>query len=258
MKNNFSICLFLLFLLNISCIKKEEEKKEGEIKINSAIAIWQSEEYGLDRYFEKYEIKPTAIFYNMQDESEILFFNHRIKWINKDNHIQLNIDGDVFSLDGETTLNAVWGSDKDSVNFTNDWDEMKYYKSPHYELIGIRLHFDPCNGIGCSVNHFLWYDFKRKKKNYFGTFRTDNKLALYAFNNNACVDYLSGTFVGDAQGGTAMNFNRELYSLNNKGKFVLQKDSNGDVYKITQTTFPNDTTINGDNVTVHWFENIKE
>lgn len=260
MKSSFFILSFLLFFLFISCTKEAKKEVENAVTVKTVAvkAVWESEDYGLDRYFEKHEIKPTAIFYNKQDGSDILFFNHRINWVNKDNNIQLNIDGDVFSLDGETTLNAVWGSDKDSVNFTNDWDEMKYYKSPDYELVGIRMHFDPCTGIGCSVNHFLWYDFKRKTKNYFGTFRTDNKLALYAFNNNEFVDYLSGTFVGDAQGGTAMNFNRELYSLNGKGEFILQTDSKGNAYQISQTTFPNDTTIGGDKVTMNWFENIKE
>jgi hypothetical protein len=257
MKGSVLIYSFMLvFLSNTSCNKEE---KRGEVKVPSATkSTWESEEYGLDRYFEKHEIKPTAVFYNKYDSSEILFFNHRIKWINKDNHIQLNINGDVFSLDGETTLNSVWGSDKDSVHFVNNWDEIKYYKSPDYEVVGIRMHFDRCNGLGCSVNHFLWYDLKKKTKNYFGTFRTENKLALYSFNNNKSVDYLSKTFVGDAQGATEMNFITELYSLNEKGKFVLQKNPSGDAYRITQTTFPNDTTIEGDRVTIHWFENIKE
>jgi hypothetical protein len=255
MQYSFLIFLFTLLLLNVSCIK--EEQKETP-KIVAVKPVRQSEEYGLDNYFKKHEIQPDAVFYNMHDGSEILFFNHRVKWINKDNKIQLNIDGNIFGLDGETTLNAVWDNDKDTVSLVNDWDEMKYYKSKEYELIGIRMYFDPCNGIGCSANHFLWYDFKKKTKNYFGTFRTDNRLALYSFNNNESIDYLSKTFVGDAQGATEMNFVTELYSINGKGEFILQKDSNENPYKITQTTFPNDTTIKGDRLNIHWFENIKE
>ena len=95
-------------------------------------------------------------------------------------------------------------------------------------------------------------------ENYFGTFRTDEELNLYLFNNNDQIDYLSRTFVGDAQGATEMNFITELYSLNKKGAFVLQKDSSGVPFQITQTTFPNDTTKVDIKVSIHWFENIKE
>lgn len=61
---------------------------------------------------------------------------------------------------------------------------------------------------------------KKKTKNFFGTFRTDNKLAIYSFNNKS-VDYISGTFIGDAQGATPMNVISELYFLNDKGEFIL-------------------------------------
>ncbi len=253
MKNYSIVALF--FVLNISCVK---EKNVQEVKIADAGKVWQSEEYGLDDYFKKNEIQPTAVFTNMHDASEILFFNHSVKWISKGGEIWMNIDGDVFRLDKGVTLNDVWGNDNDSVNYMNDWDEMKYYKYKNSEMIGIRMYFDQCTGIGCSVNYFLLYDLKKKTKNYFGTFRTDNKLALYSFNNKGSVGYLSRTFIGDAQGATEMNFITELYSLNDNGVFVLQKDLNGKPYQIIQTTFPNDTTIVGDKVTVHWFENIKE
>jgi hypothetical protein len=264
MKNYFLIfSIIAFFLLNSSCIKDKKNEtavvaKEDKLITVPVKKIWESEEYGLDDYFERNEIKPTAVFYNKHDSSKIAFLNHLVRWINIDGVIKLNIDGDIFRLDKGITLNDVWGEDKDSITYMNDWDEMKYYKYKNYEMIGIRMHFDQCTGIGCSVNYFLWYDLKKRTKNYFGTFRTDNKLALYSFNNNQSIDYVSGTFIGDAQGGTEMHFKKELYSLNDKGVFILQQDSNGNPYQITQTTFPNDTTIPGDKVTINWFEDIKE
>ncbi len=216
------------------------------------------EEYDIDAYFNRYKIQPMAIVLNTYTESEISIFYHKIKWIDKDGMNTIRIDGKLIDLETKVTLNPVWDKGGDSVKFINNWDEIKYYRLNGNEFIAVRMHFNPFAGLGCSVYYFLVYDFKNKTENYFGTFRTDEELNLYSFNNNDQIDYLSRTFVGDAQGATEMNFITELYSLNKKGAFVLQKDSNGAPFQINQTIFSNDTTKKNIQIIIHWFENIKE
>ena len=196
----------------------------------------------LDHYFGEHEIIPSIVVNNIErNQTEVQLLKHKIKWLNTDDETKIKIDNDLFSLRDKATLNIVWDS-KDSVDFANNWDEMKLYKINDRELIGIRMSFQPCTGLGCSVDYFLIYDLLTKTQNCFGTFRTDNKLALYHFNNDDRLDYLSKTFSGDAQGSTPMEFIYELYSMENNGHFVQQKDKNGQTYQIKQTTFPNDTT----------------
>jgi hypothetical protein len=124
------------------------------------------------------------------------------------------------------------------------------------ELIGIRMTFYPCTGLGCSVDYYLIYDLQTRTKNFFGTFRTANNLSLYNFNNDDKLDYLSKTFSGDPQGSTPMEFIYELYSMENNGHFVQQKNESGQAYQIKQTTFPNDTTKT-EIFEQKWFKEIK-
>jgi hypothetical protein len=231
----------IILTIFVSCDNKTENEKADSKKQESKTSFL--DQGRIDHYFSEYEIKPSVETNNNEGgtETEIQLLKHKIKWLDADDETKIKIDNDLFALKDKATLNLVWDN-HDSVDFSNNWDEMKLYKINGRELIGIRMSFQPCTGLGCGVDYFLIYDVQTKAKNFFGTFRTDNKLALYNFNNDDRIDYVSKTFSGDAQGATPMEFIYELYSMDPNGHFVLQKDSSGQTYQIKQTTFPNDST----------------
>ena len=231
---------FLILIIFASC-SNPTKNKTIEIK-TQANNIRSFDRGNLDHYFSEYEIIPSIAVNNTEgNQTEVELSNHRIKWLNTDDETKIKIDNDLFTLKDKSTLNIVW-ENRDSVDFADNWDEIKLYKFNDRKIIGIRMSNHRCNGIGCSVNYFLVYDIQSKTKTFFGTFRTDNKLALYNFKNDEKLDYLSKTFSGDAGGSTPMQFIYELYSMENRGNFILQKNSSGQTYEIKQTTFPNDTT----------------
>lgn len=219
---------------------------EKEININ----------YKLKKHFQLYRIKPSIEIINTEgNQTNIQLANHKIKWISTDDETKIKIDNDLFTLKDKETLNIVW-DDKDSVDFVNNWDEIKLYKHNNKEYIGIRMSFSPCTGLGCSVNYFLIYEVATKSKNFFGTFRTENELELFDFSNDNKLDYVSKTFSGDSNDLTPIEFIYELYSINTEGQFELQKDKNGSSYQIVHTIYPNDTTKK-DSLTDKWITRIK-
>lgn len=245
---------FLILATFASC-KDKTESKVTNIKTQSN-KMSSFDRAKLDYYFDLYEVNPSIAVYNNEgNQTEVQLAKHAIKWLNTDDETKIKIDNDLFTLKDKATINIVWDNN-DSVDFANNWDEMKLYKIKDRELIGIRMSFEPCTGLGCSVNYFLIYDLRTKTKNYFGTFRTDNKLALYNFNNDDKLDYLSKTFNGDAHGSTPMEFIYELYSMEENGHFVQQQNGSGQAYQIRQTTFPNDTT-KSETFEQRWITEIK-
>jgi hypothetical protein len=231
-------CLVVLTILTSCGIDKNKKSVSIDKPEPTEISIHEQ----LRTYIDKHRITPSITVNNSEgNQTDIQLSNHKIKWINTENEIKIEIDNDIFSIMDKITLNNVQDSE-DSVNFANNWDEIKLYKYDDREIVGIRMLNAPCTGIGCSVNYYLIYDLKTKTKNFFGTFRTDNELALYDFRKDGKVDYLSKSFIGDAQGSTQMKFIYELFSMQPNGQFKQQKDTNGKAYQIIQTTFPEDTT----------------
>lgn len=237
-----------------SC-KDKIESKSTDLKTQpDNISSFDGSKLGY--YFAEYEIKPLiAVYNNDGNQVEVELEKHTVKWLNSEDETKIKIDNDLFTLRDKVTINMVWNNN-DSVDFSNNWDEMKYYKINDRELLGIRMSYQPCTGLGCGVDYFLIYDLKTKTKNFFGTFRTDNRLALYNFNNDDKLDYLSKTFRGDLHASTPKEFIYELYSMEVNGHFVQQKNSSGQAYQIRQITFPNDT-INSETFEQTWFTNIK-
>lgn len=248
------IIAFLIIIILTSCNDKKVSKATNlKTQVSKTSSINRDR---LDYYFGEYEIKPSMVVNNIDgNQTEVHLSKHIIKWFNTDDETKIQIDNDLFTLKDKVTLNHVWGNE-DNVDFANNWDEMKLYKINDRDLIGIRMSFEPCTGLGCNINYFLIYDFQTRTKNFFGTFRTDNKLALYNFNNDKKLDYLAKTFSGDAQGLTPMEFIDELYSMENNGHFVKQINSNGQTFQIKQTTFPNDTA-KAETFEQRWLTEIK-
>lgn len=122
------------------------------------------------------------------------------------------------------------------------------------------MSFYPCTGLGCSVDYFLFYDLRHKTKNYFGTFRADNELKLFHFNNDErySIDYLSKSYYDlTDSSGDKREIVYELFSLSDKGKFILQKDNQGMPYFIKHRFAAEDTTSFEETWQKRWFEKIK-
>lgn len=238
----------LLILASFAACNSETQPEISNPKPQTTTSVqsFQSDRDILDNYFQEHELKPVLEVNNPNDnETSIRLLKHNIEWINTDYETKIKINNDIFSLRENATINIVWDDDEDSVDFANNWDEIKLYNFKGRELIGMRMSFHPCTGLGCGVSYFLIYDPQTKTKNFFGTFRIDNTLALYDFKNDDKLDYLSKTFKGDAHGSTPMEFIYELYSMENNGRFMQQINVAGQPYQIKHTTFPNDTTKAG-------------
>lgn len=253
--------LFIIFLVTLcSCgdekIKNENVKTKDSIVTQTVVIYKENFNEKLKAHFELRSIKPSIEINNTNgNQLEIQLGSHLIKWFNTEDETKIKINNDLFTLKDKVTLNNVRIS-KDSVDFANNWDEIKLFKYNDREYIGIRMSFSPCTGLGCSVDYFLIYDVKTKGKNFFGTFRTDNSLELFNFNNDDKIDYVSKTLSGDAHGATSIEYIYELYSMEPDGKFKEQKDKSGLIYHIKHTIFPDDK-IKEDKFEENWITEIK-
>ena len=250
--------LFIVLILATGCCKLIKNKKPEIIPEKPASEIPKGNEPDeeeirsqLEKYFDSYRLIPAIEINNIQsDQTEIQLANHHIKWFDSENGTKIRIDNETISFKDCITLNNVWW-EPDSVDFVNNWDQIRLFKYKSRELIGIRMLFDPCTGNGCSVNYFLVYDAATKSKNFFGTFRTDNELELFDFRNDQKIDYVSKTFIGDNYEGPK-TFRYELYSLNSYGKFLPQKDETG-ICQIDLITYYGHSGY--PELTHHWINN---
>lgn len=207
----------------------------------------------LNNYFYNYEIEPSIIINNTEgNQTSIELGNHKIKWIDTEDETKIRIDNELFTLKDKITLNTIWGN-KDSVDFANNWDEIKLFKYNQIELIGIRMSFKPCTGLGCGIDYFCIYDLKSKTKNFFGQYRIDRKMALYHFDNE--LSFVSKTYRESANDSRVEHFYK-LFSMNETGQFSEKKNSNGLTYWIKRITFPDDT-ISREILEENWIQKIK-
>ncbi|WP_405368355.1 hypothetical protein [Nonlabens sp. Asnod2-A12] len=207
------IKLTLVLILISSCSKK----KTTESKI-----ITKKIEYGIiiTDYLESEKYKPTVVFNNPNynnKKSIIRLLGNEISWSEKNNALEIIINGNKINTSDKVTLNNNWGNSVDSVNFANNVRQIKLYESE--SLIGFILTNEPCSGLGCSVNYQLIYDLSTKSESYFGRFRTGFELELYDFNQDSKIDFLSKTFYGRNE---QMIDTTEfiMYSQIEKGKFA--------------------------------------
>jgi hypothetical protein len=260
--NRFFILLILALFISCKNDKTQNTspvfKKILSAKSTEKINLEQTIEDRLKIHFELNRITPSIIINNTENnQTEIQLSNHKIKWLNTDNETKIRIDNDLFTLKDKVTLNKV-REDNDSIDFANNWDEIKLYKHNDREYIGIRMSFVPCTGLACSVNYYLIYDIKTKTKSFFGTFRTDNELELFDFGNDDKIDYVSKTYIEQNDGVTEeiINF-YELYSMEINGKFNLQVDSRNKPYFIKRTFNAETDKEIEEKFEQHWITNIK-
>ena len=107
--------------------------------------------------------------------------------------------------------------------FCNSLEMIKLYHYNDNEIIFLKFSYNPCTGLGCDVEDYLIYDVKNNQINFFGNFKTTN-LDFYNFPFNKNLNYISTEFQGDFNGAKAIHIISRVYSLNEKGNFVLYKD----------------------------------
>jgi hypothetical protein len=252
----FVALVILILLVLHSCTTRTENKKITSP--SSAVVKTPSlERLTLDNYFAINEITPAVIINNIsRRQTTIKLKDHTIKWLDTDEQeTKIKIDNDLFTLKDKITLNDVWEG-QDSVDFINNWDQAALYQLDDRMLIGIRMISDPCSGIGCSASFFLIYDLQTRVKNFFGTFRSDNKLSLYRFNHDDKLYYTSKTYTESNADTLPTIITYELYAMDPDGHFLQQKNNKGQPYEIEERTLYYEP-LNTASITQNWIEEIK-
>src|SRR2546423_9742624 len=140
----YLIALFSSYAL-LGCREKPDYNKAVKYVLISRKNINDS----LDNYFYKYEIEPKIIINNVEhNQTKVSFLDHKIEWLDSEKETKIKVDNDLFSLKKEATLNNVWGEDVDSVDFANNWDQIKSFRFIDEEIISIRMSFYLCTGLG--------------------------------------------------------------------------------------------------------------
>ena len=214
-------------------VSKTETNDSQKVQIQFDSTINRTEiqsnniEYGVlvEEYLKTKSIEPTIVF-NNDGRSEINLLKHRISWRqNKDEiGIKIIIDGHIINTKDRVTLNNVWGTGIDSINFANSIQQVKIYEED--SLIGFVLTYEPCSGLGCGVNYQLIYCFKTKQLSCFGRFRTGFEFELYNFNSDNLPDYLSKTFYGRNNAQMIDTTLFVMYSQTKYGNFKEFKTNN--------------------------------
>ncbi len=267
------LILILVAFLSIGCAAqkpidlKDEKPPEPPKEKKSKIKIKKlSVKEKLKYYFISREVKPSVIVNNVTDsmlkngEEVVNIADHKVVWdFSSDKETKIKIDGDAFSLKNQKTLNIV-DSDKASVDFTNDWDQIKLFEFGDRKLIGISMVNNPCTGIGCRVMNYLIYDLKTKNKTFFGTYRfaLDREFGLFDFGNDGTLDFLSGTY-DDGNDGKGIEFKNiyQIFTMDDKGFFHVQTDIKGKPYFMKRVYKEDDYEEIDAKFEHYWIEEIK-
>ncbi len=244
MKSTFKILTILTIL--ISCISATDKTENSSEQVD----------YGqmIEEYLQTKIIEPTIVF-NNDGRNEFNLLNHKISWKVLEKGIEITIDRNTIKTSDKVTLNTVWGSGVDSVNFANFLQQVKIYE--YDSLIGFVITSSPCTGLGCGINYQLIYDLKTKRQSYFGRFRTGFEFELYNFNSDNKPDYLSKTFYGrNAEGIDTTEF--IMYSQMKNGDFKEFKSDKQEIYwfKYIYTEFQTD--LNNEGFEEEWIEKINK
>jgi len=244
MKATFKILTILIIF--VSCLSATDKPENYSQKIDYNQII--------ENYLRTKTIEPTIVF-NNDGRNEFDLLKHKISWKDLEKGIEITIDGNIIKTNDKVTLNTVWGSGVDSVNFANYLQQINIYED--YSLIGLVLTNTPCTGLGCSVNYQIIYDLKTKKQTFFGRFRTGFEFELYNFNSDNRPDYLSKTFFGrNAQGIDTTKF--VLYSQTENGDFKEFKTDKQEIFWFKHIYTEFQTDLKNEGFEENWIEKINK
>jgi len=249
--------IFFTFLL-FSCTEKSNKKKEAENKLieeqsvsdennkNEKIIEISIQEKNLNNFLDSiklFKILPTDTlevkFRYVQLENFELGKN-TIQIFKKDsfNIDWIKINSDKLKVENLKTINPRIDDETEEM-FCNSIQKIKLYNFKSYKFLFIEFTSHPCTGLGCGVSDYLIYDLNNNQLSLFGNFRTAD-LDFYNFPFNNKINYISTEYQGDFHGATPNHFISRIYSLDNNGKFWLEKDSTGKEYYFEIITCPND------------------
>jgi len=209
---------FILVCCSDKKINKITTEKNDSISIDEKIEQFESN-------LNKHKINPT--FTSSLDSISHFDKNLKVRIFDNNGNFGISINDYKFDVKNLETQNDVW-SGKDSLKYTNQVSQIKYYKDLNKILL--LLDFDMCTGLGCSVNYQIIYDLKTKNIQPFGRFRTGNDMNIYKINNENY--YLSKTFHGrNAQLKDTIFY--ELFKIDNLNQIPKTK-------RIAEFTFQNE------------------
>ena len=239
----FSITLIGFGVLTSTVIAQTTSRRSVSAASRNRIDTFRQ----LERHFARYELKPVKVIRKHPDPSKssrsksILIGRHKVEWINEVdpkgiNRATVRINGDTIKLKGDQTINAIDEKTQDT-EWVNDWWQMRLYRIADREFLGIEMNQSGCTGLGCSVSIQLVYDFKSKKRNFFGTFRTDSTVRLFDFTAQGDLFYVAKSCdCLNASGEQIVRYT--LYRLKGDGAFEIVNDEKGKAYFIRHSHFP--------------------
>ncbi|MFV0529967.1 MAG: hypothetical protein ACK5MD_00820 [Flavobacteriales bacterium] len=247
--------IFLLFSCsenkknNLSENNTIQEQSALIEKMNLAMVVEISQrEFFFNQFLDSiktFKIQPIdtlEVGYNVKQLESYKIGKNTIQIFKKDslNIDWIKINSNKITIENLKIINPrVDGKIEDM--FCNSIQKIKLYNFNNDEIIFLEFTSHPCNGLGCSVSDYLIYDIKNNQVNLFGNFRTAN-LDFYNFPFDKKLNYISTEYQGDFHGATPIHFISRVYSMDNKGKFQLEKDLKGKEYYYEIITFPNDAT----------------
>lgn len=250
--------LYIIILIQIlACAEKKRNDdslnspKENQKIENHNINAEKNSEISLkERHFNEflesiktYKIQPVDSLvteYNITQLENYKIRNNNIQIFKKDS-ININwikINSNKFLIENLKITNNPTDGSNDKM-FCNSLQKVKLYNFNSNDVILLEFISNPSTGLGSSVTDYLIYDVKNNKLNLFENFRGADS-DFYNFPFNKKLNYISSDFSGDYHGATPMHFISKIYSLNDNGKFQLEKDSNGKEYFYETVTYPND------------------
>lgn len=216
--------LYVLFLaiVLLGCTDKKTIKNQDFN--NDSISVFKNIEQ-FESNLEKHKINPT--FSTSLDSISYFDKSLKINTFDNNENFKIEINNNKFEVKKLQSLNDVWNG-KDSLHYTNQISQIKYYKDLNKMLI--LLDFDMCTGLGCGVNYQIIYDLKKQSIQPFGRFRTGDDMNIYKIGKENY--YLSKTFHGrNAQLKDTIFY--ELFKIENSNQINKSK-------KIAEFTYQNE------------------
>lgn len=240
--------LFIIILLQIfACSEKNanqdlQNSTNENQKITTEISLREKKFNEFLESVKKYKIKPIDSLVNKNFISQLENFkigNNYIQVFKKDslNINWIKINSNKLLIENLKTINNPTDGDNAEM-FCNTLQKGKLFNFNSNEIILLEFISYPSTGLGSSVTDYLIYDVKNNKLNLFQNFRGSD-FDFYNFPLNKKLNYISSDFSGDYHGSTPMHFISKIYSLNDDGKFKVEKDSNGKEYFYETVTYPN-------------------
>ncbi|KGO81248.1 hypothetical protein Q763_09200 [Flavobacterium beibuense F44-8] len=254
MKNTNLTLLIFSFIL-FSCTQKKEDKKIADTcnhNIDTTRIITSNDER-LNIHFSDYAIVPAIIINNITgNQTNIDLFSHKIEWFDNEKETYMLIDKQKVSLKDQLTINQVTNLQKDNVDFANNWRQIRLYKYNNKEILLIELVYTPCTGLGCSVSYYLLYDTDKRVANYYGTYAERHQINLFNYGNGEI------SFVSESNITTPACDQKKynLYTMDDKGIFQLQRKEDGNPYEIDQY-YSEERLKEYEHLTQNWIKEVK-